>query len=260
MTSDSSGWRRTATHSSASSLPGLSRMRLETPSLPMSCSRPARRSSAALGASKPMVAAMRLGDLGHARRNGWRCRATWRRRSRANASATRSSRASSACCTRSAGSSASTSGSSQRGPEGVVVARSRRARRPAPGRTTCRGARAPSRRRRPARRAARRPPSSGPGTIRAQQRDQLARQLARVAVAVPVLVELVDGGSAACSSRPIARAISAPRSQRICPSSRAPSTPMATSARDGGRAAAAARRGRWRGAGARATAPAAWGR
>ena len=151
---------------------------------------------------------------------------------RAKASATRSRRASSARSTRSAGSRCDDVGLVQRGPEGAVVLEARRPHRPARARTTCRGARAPPRRRRPRRPATRRPPSSGPGTSRARAAEMSSpRQPARVAGRRPSARRAGGWRRPACSSRSIARAMSAPRSQRSCPSSRAPSAPMTTKAR-----------------------------
>ena len=192
MTRDSSGWRRIATHSSASSLPGLSRMRLETPSLPTSCSRPARRSRRRVGASSPMVTAMALGDLGHARGVAGgvrRLRVDDPREGLGDAVQAGVVGALHAV----GGLQGVDVGLVQRGPEGAVVLE-------AGDRIDQRGleprAAALARHRAGGGRAALRPEDLhrlGQAHHARKRGDELAGQPARVAVPVPVLVELVDG-------------------------------------------------------------------
>ena len=137
MRSDSAGCSRTTAHSSSVSLSGLSRMRLEIASLPRSCSRPARRSvrrsSASRSRRSPSATAISATPS--------ECRPVYGD----FASTTRGERLGDAVEAVVVGHEHPVGGldrrdggAVERGPEGGVVARSRRARRRARGRTTTR--------------------------------------------------------------------------------------------------------------------------
>ena len=216
-----SGCSRTCANSARVSAPGLSRIRLEIASLPMSCSSAARRRSLqrprrrrrARPARPTAISARAVGVAVGPRR----LRVDRRRRTR-----TRSGRgaSSSAVSSRSRGSQADDVAVGERVARTRASSRTRRARRRAPGRTTRRCACAATPRPRSTPPSAwkisavwarhRMRPSSGissPRSPRGWPPPSQCSSSARIA-------------SAVSASRPSSSAISAPRSQRACISAR----------------------------------------
>ena len=225
MTSESRGWRRTAHHSPSVSEPRLSRMRLETPSLPMSCSSAARRSQRSRTGVEPELLADPRGVGRHAGRCGARCTATSRRRR--SRTPRRLGRAPPSSATRDAVCAGSTLVRRPRRCQARPRARRSRSRRAATRADAsvrveprARAARAPpSHGGRRARPPARRPPSTAPDARRpgpAARSASPARSPSGWPRPVPVLERArpIAPGRLR-SSRPITRAMPAPRSQRI---------------------------------------------